>query len=392
MLRYAAAAGEGSALAVYLASQRETLLKIYEGRPYVLCTYYIPSALTALIDAEVLYIDRIVGLCAGARLIPRNSDGLPSDRTCSYQQAFFSLIESGLLPKPSAEAATEYPCTGAVELCKALHRKYGIPLYTVSGNPSAEELRGLGEWLLHRYGQRQGLSETAGFYNRALGLKRDIDRRRLRKPGILPGGLCLKLFCVENDLGRPSALHVMQALNHEAHDRMRGHVCGDNRLFWMGLVPLYDNNLLRRLERKTGCSFVFEEMWMFGGGQISVSTFYEDLARTITENIFYHQARREERILAVIRQSGAGAAVNFLQRRCSFLPRTAAGMRRRLETAGIPVIHAAADVVSGTFDEKPLLRFIDKCGRIRVGETEEEHRNDAAESMRNIFRDSYPSV
>ena len=67
-------------------------------------------------------------------------------------------------------------------------------------------------------------------------------------------------------------------------------------------------------------------------------------------------------------------------------------MRRRLETAGIPVFHAAADVVSGTFDEKPLLRFIDKCGRIRVGETEEEHRNDAAESMRNIFRDSYPSV
>ena len=369
MLRYATAAGEGCALAVYLASQRDTLLKIYEGRPYVLCTYYIPSALTALVDAEVLYIDRIVGHCAGARLIPSNSDALLPDGTCSYQQAFFSLIEAGLLPKPSAEAATEYPCTGAVELCKALHKKYGIPLFVVSGNPSADELRGLGEWLLRRYGQRQGVSETAGFYNRALGLKRDIDARRLRQPGVLPGGLCLKLFCVENDLGRPSALCVMQALNQEAGDRPRRHACGDNRLFWMGLVPLYDNNLLRRLERKTGCAFVFEEMWMFGGGQISASAFYEDLARTVTENIFYRQERREERILAVIKQSGAGAAVNFLQRRCSFLPRTAAGMRRRLQTAGLPVFHAAADVVSGTFDETPLLRFIEKCGRRKAGET-----------------------
>lgn len=48
MLRYLSASDDG-ALTVYLESQRDTLLKIYEGRPYVLCTYYIPSALMALI-------------------------------------------------------------------------------------------------------------------------------------------------------------------------------------------------------------------------------------------------------------------------------------------------------------------------------------------------------
>ena len=363
MLRYLSASDDG-ALTVYLESQRDTLLKIYEGRPYVLCTYYIPSALMALTGAEALYIDRTVGLCAGARLLGTPEDDRPSGSACSYQRAFLSLIESGILPKPAAIAAAQYPCSGAVELCKVLHRRFNIPLFVVSEQSTAADLRVMGEWLLHSYGQRQGLSETVDLYNRALGIKRDIDAQRLRYPGALPGGLCLKLFCVENDLGRSSAIAVMQELA-----RMVRKSASQRRtdkglsVFWLGLVPLYDNNLLRRLEMKTGCSIVFEEMWMFGGRQLSVSSFYEDLARSVIESFFYDEARRPIKILSVMKETGAYTAVNFLQKRCSFLPRTACRIRRSLQTSGISVYHAAADVVYGSFDETGLMHFIEEQSR-----------------------------
>ena len=55
--------GEGKhTLAQYIAGQLETLQRIQEGAPYLLCTYYVPPELLLLYDVEVLYIERIVGL------------------------------------------------------------------------------------------------------------------------------------------------------------------------------------------------------------------------------------------------------------------------------------------------------------------------------------------
>lgn len=64
-----------------------------------------------------------------------------------------------------------------------------------------------------------------------------------------------------------------------------------------------------------------------------------------------------------MKETGAYTAVNFLQKRCSFLPRTACRIRRSLQTSGISVYHAAADVVYGSFDETGLMHFIEEQSR-----------------------------
>ena len=74
-------------LHAYMVSQVERLTRILSGRPYVLCTYYIPSELTGLFDVEFLYVDRTVGLAAAAGLLLPSGGELGG--ICSYQQTFY---------------------------------------------------------------------------------------------------------------------------------------------------------------------------------------------------------------------------------------------------------------------------------------------------------------
>ena len=53
----------------YIASQKKTLENIYNGKPYILCTYYFPSELVSLFEVEVIYIERLVGLAVGVNIL-----------------------------------------------------------------------------------------------------------------------------------------------------------------------------------------------------------------------------------------------------------------------------------------------------------------------------------
>ena len=101
--------GEGKhTLAQYIAGQLETLQRIQEGAPYLLCTYYVPPELLLLYDVEVLYIERIVGLTVSTGLLDGLSGSLPPG-ICSYQRAFFHLMEQGALPKPCLLLSVDFP-------------------------------------------------------------------------------------------------------------------------------------------------------------------------------------------------------------------------------------------------------------------------------------------
>ena len=41
-------------LSQYISSQKSVLKNINSGKPYILCTYYVPSELTAVFDTEFI--------------------------------------------------------------------------------------------------------------------------------------------------------------------------------------------------------------------------------------------------------------------------------------------------------------------------------------------------
>lgn len=105
--------GEGKhTLAQYIAGQLETLQRIQEGAPYLLCTYYVPPELLLLYDVEVLYIERIVGLTVSTGLLDGLS-GLPAARDLFIPAGIFPFDGAG----GAAKAMSSSQCRLSLRRC-----------------------------------------------------------------------------------------------------------------------------------------------------------------------------------------------------------------------------------------------------------------------------------
>ena len=339
----------------FVASQIERLRRIINGRPYVLCTFYIPSELACLYDAEFLYIDRTVGLAASAGLLP--SAGEELGPLCSYQQAFYDLLRERILPPPALLLWMEYPCTDAGRLMQAIHRRFGTPLLSIARDRMQRDLMEVKIQLDRRYDHRESVDQIAARYRQANAYKASIDRLRVEFPGIADSADLFKLFTVENDFGSAEAVNILKTLYETLAQRVRmWQPRSGLRLFWLGLVPLYDIGLIARLPEQTGFRVVFEEMWMFERPDCHADDFFSGMAERVRRSLFYDPAVRVDRILARARELSIDAVVHFSQRRCSFLPPAIPRLRGSLEELGIPWVGAGTDVIRRQrFDEKGLL-------------------------------------
>ncbi len=346
--------GEGKhTLAQYIAGQLETLQRIQEGAPYLLCTYYVPPELLLLYDVEVLYIERIVGLTVSTGLLDGLSGSLPPG-ICSYQRAFFHLMEQGALPKPCLLLSVDFPCGDAAEMMERLHERWAIPIHRIRKPYMKHDLMAAAGLLEKRFSRKRDEGDVSRLYNRANAYKKRIDALRLRHPGLADSGEMLKLFTVENDFGSEKALMVLQGLYHSLSQRAAEWQAGKEfRILWMGLIPLYNNNLLAKIEAVMPVRFVWEEMWMFDHPDCPPAEpaddlrglFYSQMADRLCGSVFYDPAVRCRKLTALATRMKVDLVIDALQRHCSFLPPLAPSSRSALEKAGIAFRIISADMV-----------------------------------------------
>lgn len=348
-------------LAEYLACNKRSLEQIVAGKPYVLCTYYLPSEIAALFDAEFIYIERIVGIAVSCGIIKgRESSDLPK-RICSYHKALWEMIETGVLPRPSLILALAYPCMDAWILCEKLHECYRIPLFRV-GEGRQEKLRDCCELLAQYFSRRQSVEKTVVFANKAAMLKTEIDKKRVKYPGIVSSDDILKIFTVENMIGSPQAVRVLQLLLEHIDKQVETYSKEKKTyLFWMGLIPLYDIGILSSLEIKFNCRFVYEEMWMFGNDYLRPASFYADLENKIKHSLFYDLEERVSGLIRKMKELGVNNVINFSQAHCSFLPPQIKEIKHALQKNNIQMYSLGADVVSGYFSRHKLEEVIKAC-------------------------------
>ena len=348
-------------LRAYVASQAGRLRRIISGRPYVLCTFYVPSELTCLYDAEFLYIDRTVGLAASAGLLPGAGEELGP--VCSYQQAFFDLLQAGILPPPELLIWMEYPCADAGRLMQAVHNRFGTALLRVSRANMQNDLMKVVHQLDRRYHRSQRVETVARRYRQANAWKAGVDRLRLNYPGIADSADFFKLFTLENDFGSRRAVRILQMLYLDLARRVKSwRPPSGRRLLWLGLIPLYDLGLVDRLRAQTGFWVAWEEMWMFERPDCHTEDFFTGMAERVRRSLFYDPDVRAQRLIQRAQRLEVDAVVHFSQRRCSFLPPAIPKLRSRLEEMGILWVGAGGDVVRRQgFDGRRLFDALREC-------------------------------
>lgn len=327
--------------ALHLTGQIETLRRIAQGQPYVLCTYSIPAELTALFDVPFLFIDRTVGLFCALDELPERF-WTPG---CSYQQAFAGLLAAGRIPPPALILSCCYPCEGAERMCREIARTWHVPLVRLRPAHFARDVIRAGRVLAERFPRARTAEQVCALSHLARQEKEDIDRLRIQYPGLLPSGEFLKLFPVENDFGTEHAAQVLACLKKSMMDRLAQYRPQERlRIFWMGLIPLYDNGLLERLEQELPVQFVFEEMWMFERPDLSDGLSC-GLCRGLECSFFFRFERRMQMILRRAQELQCGLIVQLCQKHCAFLPPFTPQVRSWCERAAMPFAEVTCDVV-----------------------------------------------
>ena len=205
-----------------------------------------------------------------------------------------------------------------------------------------------------RFSRKRDEGDVSRLYNRANAYKKRIDALRLRHPGLADSGEMLKLFTVENDFGSEKALMVLQGLYHSLSQRAAEWQAGKEfRILWMGLIPLYNNNLLAKIEAVMPVRFVWEEMWMFDHPDCPPAEpaddlrglFYSQMADRLCGSVFYDPTVRCRKLTALATRMKVDLVIDALQRHCTFLPPLAPSSRSALEKAGIAFRTISADMV-----------------------------------------------
>ncbi|MEF2965915.1 2-hydroxyacyl-CoA dehydratase family protein [Paenibacillus sp. M1] len=364
-LRYARSKGD-KYHEYFIEAQLNVLDRILEGEPYYASTFYIPGEWTPLLDRPVLYMERISGFAAANRLVRHLSDKRVQASTpgcdCTYQLMFQCLLDEGLIPPPSGYLAMSYACNNAFSFSKASAARYDVPCYSINVPriPNMHTISDLGRSLA-RMGaslnvclDSDRLTNAIKLSNSALAIKNQIDQLRILYPGILDATDGFKLFTIYNDLGSNHAVAVLEQLLATIEKRISGYRPPlGSKWIWLGVIPLYRNNLLMETECRLGGRFVYEELFSFGDLEpIQADSFYKDLARRIVNSHFFSVQRRADFIMDIAAKMGVEGIVCFSQRNCSFLPPTVPYLRRTLKSTGMAFMDFTGDVIDPNyFDE-----------------------------------------
>ncbi len=361
-------------IAAYLKEQLSVLDDILLGKPYLAVTFYVPGELLALFDVTALYMERIAGFGAANRICTsletyRGMTGFPY-YGCSYQLLFDYMINSGILPKPYGFVAASFACDDAWSYCRYASGKYGIPFYFMdvlngcdvnSSEYLAAQLKELYTELQSVFPQVLSVEEVVDASNKGISSKSRIDELRFKYPGIMNSTQAFKMFTIYNDLGRKEAVSVLNQTLEDLQQKAVTYAYNNEpRVLWLGILPLYKNSIIQEIEKKYKCRIVYEELYSFPHEQLSVKSFFNDLAKRIEKNLFYTPEKRMEAIISLIDKLEIDGIIHFSQNNCRFLPPQVPLLQRKLSELGIPFVEVRGDAVEPEcFNENQFFNYLD---------------------------------
>lgn len=366
--------------ALFISEQQKTLNRIWAGEPYIAATFYIPGEILSLFDVPVIYMERIAGFAAACGIGTRFGPAayLP-DCACTYQITFDRLISEGLLPCPAVFAASNFACDDAWLYCAAASQKYQVPLFfaevPVCCAQSGEQLSDMAAvfrrfylTVKNHFRQVRSQSEALEASACALSLKQEIDRLRIRCPGLIDSRECLNLFPLYNDLGRPFAVRVLSEFLRCANARLKTYRRPDGkRLMWAGLVPLFGGSILHRIEQRYSCRIVCEELFDFGPQAAGSGDFFYDIAFRLSACNYFSLKNRIRNILFYSDAIGLDGVISLVQKNCGFLSPLVMPLVSELVDYGIAVAELSGDVIdSRYFDEKKMWDKLDAFFEMEV--------------------------
>lgn len=355
--RYAEGLGE-LPIAIYLREQHRILERVINGEEYIAATYYVPNEILSQFDIPVLYIERISGFGAANKLlgnidIKRQYLGMPSC-SCTYQIYYEGLIDECYIPHPSRIIASSFACDDAWWYCNKMSQRYKTDIYLIdvfrSNSEEAElyiskQLYELDSILKINYKTVRSLDSIIEQSNEGLEIKAKIDSVRKNNPGILDSNTALKLFPLYNDLGKPYANEIMQTL-YDLLLIKAAHYEPENkiRLIWLGMIPLYYNNLIKDIEERYNCRIVYEELFQYPNKHIDKRNIYHSISKRIMNTHFFTMQQRMRDIIEYIDTYNVDGIIHFSQKNCRFLPPMLPLVYSELSEYKIPIVDINGDV------------------------------------------------
>jgi len=270
---------------------------------------------------------------------------------CSYHKTMLGVAEAGVMPAPLMIANTTLACDANQLSFRRLAEFYQVP-HTVIDIPHtndeeavhyvADQLRALTpqlEELCRRRLDPQVLRETVACSRRTIELCREYLKKRggVSLPATMTGELCT-LISNHVMLGRPESERYMQRMLR-AVEAAPAALPGKKRIFWMHILPNWQDSMKDILEASGRCELVGTDIAADSLPDMDPDHPYESMARRVVESMCNGPAdRRIDRVLHYAKAAEADGVIVFCHWGCKQTLGLSQLAKQRLEAEGLPTL------------------------------------------------------
>ncbi|WP_298021526.1 2-hydroxyacyl-CoA dehydratase subunit D [uncultured Dysosmobacter sp.] len=270
---------------------------------------------------------------------------------CSYHKTMLGVAEAGVMPAPLMIANTTLACDANQLSFRRLAEFYQVP-HTVIDIPHAndeeavhyvaDQLRALTpqlEELCRRRLDPQVLRETVACSKRTIEFCREYLKKRggVSLPATMTGELCT-LISNHVMLGRPESERYMQRMLR-AVEAAPAALPGKKRIFWMHILPNWQDSMKDILEASGRCELVGTDIAADSLPDMDPDHPYESMARRVVESMCNGPAgRRIDMVLHYAKAAGADGVIVFCHWGCKQTLGLSQLAKQRLEAEGLPTL------------------------------------------------------
>jgi len=336
----------------------------YLGRgPVVWCNLLVPSELVIGLGCIPFYPEMAAAVVASAGMAPRMIDratevGFSPD-ACSFHRCMLGCAVEGILPRPQALLAVNYPCDSAPlsfayasDLFEVDETIIDIPLPGREAGQDllAAQLKEVAYGLAALSGRKsqhveKGLGEAIALSNQALVGLREVDEMRKRDDCTLDGKDAMGgISILYGSMGSPTGARYYRLLADEL--RQRGCTGGSSiRLMWMHLKPWYSQSLFDTIERHDA-RLVCEEYTHPSWDIMDPGDPFNSLAVKLSGHFLVGPVeRRASHLASLAEEYRVDGAIHFNHWGCRQSCGGALLVKEALQAKGVPTLFLDGDCV-----------------------------------------------
>jgi benzoyl-CoA reductase/2-hydroxyglutaryl-CoA dehydratase subunit BcrC/BadD/HgdB len=331
---------------------------------YIVTGMFIPCELLTALDYPFIPTEPLavsIGMMDFNKgLIERMGRRFEGMQLCSPIEVMLGMYEEEMLPPPGAVVLSSYMCEDAQKMFEMIARKYNCPTYFLdipfNVNAASHEyiktqLAGLVRFLEEYTGQKMdpdALRETVRNSNCANSLRSKILHLRAqhqltRVSDVFP------LYPLFTRFGRKEAIAILECIYREMLDNIEtGQVYHpDYRLFWLGMIPLLSNKLMKSLQEQYNIGIALEENSIFSlWDPIDEADPLEGLAK---KYVTYHPLGTVERRIGAINrfidEFAVDGVIHFSHIGCRVYNGGVHFIEREMKRRGIPFTELNGDII-----------------------------------------------